>query len=457
MTELPSSSSFWTSNQRQLILVFVVALILRFWFVFHYGAIQTNDSAYYLTLAHDVLNGKGLGIPHRAPPVYPLFLASVLAVWDNVWAILWAQVLLGAVTCVVLAATCQRLFQPRLAFILSLAVALYVPMAAFCAVVMRETLITFGISVTTYFLVRVLHQPAPRWVWATALGCVFTFFTQFTFLFFPLWAGLAYWIHTRSFKRAFQWAWPIAACLAASLGFWAGRNYLVTQRFIPLSTDHIGYFLLEGILDANENDKSLTPDQKAHLGLAPDDPYTSYKGMRDHYWEGGLAGGVDRKLQDGPLLLSRAVKLIQYQPGKYLRFCVKRLHRLWFKDLWVERTEESYLNLRPLDRFRRQGMAALAVTALIYAFGYGGVVAMALFGRQTLALLVPVVTMLSFHVWIHAETRYALPIHPHLLIFSLLTLVGLFRLLLQRRSLHEIRADLMANSKPSPPVAQPGS
>jgi 4-amino-4-deoxy-L-arabinose transferase-like glycosyltransferase len=323
MIDLISPSSFWSRTWLQLAAVFVVAFVLRAFFVLHYGPILTNDSTYYLSVAEGIQQGKGLGLPYRSPPLYPLFLALIHSVCSSHWAIIWVQAVVGALTCVVLAATCRRLFQPKLAFVLGLAATWYIPMAAFCVTVLRETIIGFGISLATYCLVRSLQEQGIRWCWITGAAGAFTLFNQATFVFFPFWVGIAYWIHARSFKSALRRILPVIVCYAIAVGSWTARNYHVTGRVIPLSADHIGYFLLEGIMDANKEAKALTPEQIRFLGIAEDDPYNTYAGMRDQYWGLGEAegtGGLERKLKDGPVLFSRAVRLALHEPGRYLRF-----------------------------------------------------------------------------------------------------------------------------------------
>lgn len=447
MSDVNSTSSFWSRTWLQLVIVFAAAFLMRAFFVVHYGPILTNDSTYYLGVADGIREGKGLGLPYRSPPLYPLFLAVIHSVGSSHWVIIWVQAVVGALTCVVLEATCQRLIKPKLAFVLGLAVALYIPMAAFCVTVLRETIIGLGISLVTYCLVRSLLEQRLRWCWATGAAGAFTLFNQATFVFFPFWVGLVYWIHARSWKNAFMRILPIVACYAVAVGSWTARNYHVTGHLIPLSADHIGYFLLEGIMDANKEAKALTPGQIRRLGIVEDDPYNTYAGMRDQYWGLGNAeglGGLERKLKDGPVLFSRAVRLVLHEPGKYLRFSLQRLHRLWFKDLWAERTEESYLNLRPLDEWRAtHNVGALIVVVVIYAFGYSSLVGMVVYRKPLLGLLVPVVTMLSFHAWVHAETRYALAIHPYLLIFSLLAAIFVWQRLIQRKPTTEIRAAVL--------------
>jgi hypothetical protein len=229
--------------------------------------------------------------------------------------------------------------------------------------------------------------------------------------------------------------------LAILLIGWGGRNYARTGHFIPLLADHLGSFILEGIMDANKSgNKVLTADQIQYLGISPDDPYNTYVGIRDNYWQ----GGIDRMVRDGPILMSRALHLIRHDPLNYIRFSLQRLHRLWFKDLWVERDETGYLNLRPLDRIRKEyGLVGKAFAAIVYLFGYGAGIAMLLFGKRILALAVPAVTVLTFHMWVHAETRYALSIHPHLLIMSVLAVVLLWQRFVRRRPAQEIKEGLL--------------
>src|SRR5262249_33054478 len=151
--------------------IFVVALLLRGACLLYYGPTLTNDSYHYLTVAQSVLDGRGFGLPYRSTPGYALFLAGVLWVAPSHWAIVWAQAVLGALTCVVLATACERLFQPRVALCLGLGVASYIPLAAFCAMVLRETLIAFAVSVTTYCLVRSIREKRQGWHWATGAAC----------------------------------------------------------------------------------------------------------------------------------------------------------------------------------------------------------------------------------------------------------------------------------------------
>jgi len=450
MADPAQTSSAWTKPAVVLATVFLLAFVLRTAFVLYYGPILTNDSNYYLTVAQGIQNGEGLGLPYRSPPVYPLFLAAVASVWNSHHAVIWAQALVGAATCVVLAAVCRRLFQPRIAFLLGILVALYIPLAAFCVTVLRETLIALGVACTTYCVVRAMQEDKPAWHWATGAACVFTLFNQATFIVFPFWLGLAYWIHTRNWKAAAIRIVPVVACMAIAMATWATRNYLRTSHFIPLSADHIGYFFLEGIMDANKEAKALTPAQMQHLGVAEDDPYNTYQGMRDYYWafvQTNGASTLERKLRDGPVLFSRAVRLVRYEPGKYLRFSLQRLHRLWMKDLWVEQTESSYLNLRPLDRFRQgRRPLALVVVLAVYLFGYSALIGMAVFGKRTLGLLAPPVAMLAFHMWFHVETRYALAVHPHLLIFAVLAVLYLWLRLVGKRPTEEIRSSILPDT-----------
>jgi 4-amino-4-deoxy-L-arabinose transferase-like glycosyltransferase len=326
---------------------------------------------------------------------------------------------------VALTLICQRIFQPKLAFWLGLAIALYIPLAIWCVMVMRETLIAFLVAITTYCLVRALQEPGPRWYWITGLSFVLTFFCQPTFFSFPLWMGLAVWIGARNFRKAVLSLVPLLVCTIVAISLWTVRNWLLTSRFIPLTGDHIGCYFYLGVMNVNQTETgALTRAQIRYLGVAEDDPYNTYHGLVDHY----VRGSLETRLRDGPELLSRALRLIRYQPTKYFGFTLKRFHRLWLKDLWAERTEESYINLRPLDQFRtKHTIGRRLIVGLIYAFGYSSLLGIVLFWRQTLGLLVPILSLLSFHVWMNAETRYALAVHPYILIYCMITVFYLYQ------------------------------
>lgn len=440
-----TSTGFWQNTKLQFTVVFAVAFLLRVGCILYYGPILTNDSTYYLNLAKGILTGEGLGLPSRVMPLYPIFVAACRLVSESHWMILWAHAAMGALTCMLLFTTCRRLFQPKFAFCCGLAVSLYIPLAAFSALLLRETMIAFTVSVVTYCLTRLLQERTMRWAWATGIAYVATVFVQPTFVPFVGVLGMGLWVLSHSWRTAVRLTLPVIACLGIVLSLWATRNYLVTQRFIPFAGDHIGCYFLEGLMDANDlkGDKGLRPDQLAHLGISEEDPYITYSRLRNNY----IKADLDTKLRDGSMLFSRALRLVVHEPVNYLRFSLKRLHWLWMKDQWVQLTEGDYMHLRPLDTLRAEhGLLGKLVSAILYLFGYGSLFAMILFWKRLAGLILPILTVLGLHMWIHAETRYALAIHPHILVFSLLTVTYLWQRVVRRQSMGQIESALMSQN-----------
>lgn len=432
-----SSTGFWQNTRLQFATVFAVAFLVRVVCILHYGPILTNDSTYYLNLARGILAGEGLGLPSRVMPLYPLFVAACRLVSESHWMILWMHALMGAMTCVMLFATCRRLFQPKFAFGCGLAVSQYIPIAAFSALVLRETMIAFTVSLVTYCLTRLLQERTMKWAWGTGFAYVATVFVQPTFVPFVAVMGVGWIVLDRDWKAAVRFTVPVMVSLVMALSVWTVRNYLLTQRFIPFAGDHIGCYFLEGIMDANDlkGDKGLRPDQLAYLGISEDDPYITYSRLRENY----IKADLDTKLRDGPVLFSRTLRLVVHDPWQYLAFSLKRLHRLWMNDFWVERIDDGYMNLRPLDAFRaRHGVIGTLVSIPFHLFGYAALLSIVLYRKRAAPLLAPIITVLGLHMWIHAEARYALSIHAHLLVLSITAVCLLWLRFARKKSRGEI-------------------
>ena len=95
-------------RQQLILMIFAVAMAARLGFVATRGVLTTTDTSEYQLLAHNLLHFHAFSLSEREPmqpaigrpPVYPLFLASVMGVSPSAIAPAMAQALLDSIICV---------------------------------------------------------------------------------------------------------------------------------------------------------------------------------------------------------------------------------------------------------------------------------------------------------------------------------------------------------------------
>lgn len=135
-----------------------LALTARLLFALAYWVDKplTIDQVEYLMLAENLRTGEGLAYDageHRLmrSPGYPVFLAAVLAVWNDLTAVKIAQSILGALGILLVAALAFRLAGTRAALVAAFVSALYPPLVWMPAEILSETLFTV-VSLTAVLL-----------------------------------------------------------------------------------------------------------------------------------------------------------------------------------------------------------------------------------------------------------------------------------------------------------------
>lgn len=251
MTAESNKRTVWQKAKAPL-LILVLALAARLAYACGTGKLQAPmrlDEPEYTNLAKSLLAGRGYALERGPtafrPPVFPLFIASVFAVGGPHAAnVRLVQLIISAGTCVLiyyLARAC-RLAPPAPMF--AAAICVVHPLHWILALMLfPETLYLAALS--TILLICVSTAPRLRgasrghWASAAAIGALVgatALLRSEAVLYFGL---LALW--------TLSWRIPvrrriitIAAMLAAGvlvMSPWWVRNYVVFDRFIPLSTN----------------------------------------------------------------------------------------------------------------------------------------------------------------------------------------------------------------------------
>ena len=165
--------------RRQLLLIFILALAARLGFIAVRGTFEAPDTAEYRLLARNVLrfhtfsmNEKPPIAPAiRRPPVYPLFLTSMMAVTSSRTAPAIAQAVLDALVAVMIFLIASRAVRPPFAIGVSLFYALHPGPIANAAAILSETL--FATLVCTAALLTLMAAERLRATFAAGSGIAF--------------------------------------------------------------------------------------------------------------------------------------------------------------------------------------------------------------------------------------------------------------------------------------------
>jgi len=231
-----------------------VALVLRAGMLWQYGGGLAEDRDNYRHIAAQIVAGNGFVDPVALtptayrPPLYPLFLAAILACGGSNMAIGLAQLLLGMATVVFTVLCGQHLRLGRASFAAGLFVAFDPLLLHQTTLVMTETLAAF---LAVLMLWLCLKQPSPIRNFSVGLVFGLSCLCRPTFWAFGALAGALWCLHcvrARSAVREHRWAnlcgtLALLAGLFLSVAPWGIRNALVMGRPV-MTTTHGGYTLL---------------------------------------------------------------------------------------------------------------------------------------------------------------------------------------------------------------------
>lgn len=219
--------------------IFSAALAVRAAYAWHRGLPPlVADAAEYRFYARSLVEtGSYLGPQGEVAarmPGYPLFLAAVRVLFgESVIAVVAAQCLLGAVTCLLLYRLAQRLLPGPWPLVCGLLSAVYFGLVEPVSLVLSESLYSFFLVLSAWALFHPRWRPVVR-------AATFGVLSGALYLVRP--EPLPYILATIALA---PFLWPafgrkeIAAALAGlalMTGVWIGRNFAHFHRFIPAST-----------------------------------------------------------------------------------------------------------------------------------------------------------------------------------------------------------------------------
>jgi len=349
-----------------------------------------NDSTDYDFLARSLLEGKGFSAPCGQPtafrpPLYPLFLAAVYAVFGltNLGAVAILQAFFGASHAVLLTLLARRAgLRERTALLAGLVAALYPPFLFQTPQILAEVLHRFLQTASLLLLLIGLQDRKPLRV--AAAGAMFALaalnksvlLAAFPFLLVWIFLQTRKWYRVpepkenpdqvlrRTWRAAILFTLPVVVLL----GGWTLRNAAASGTFIPVSTNFpitfahgVTRFSLYTRLWYGE-DRCMT---------APAD-YQELTQLRTYC-------GVEEELAVGRAEAARARRFIAERPWRFAVLTVRKALHFWGANIRNTRVNEwiALLTMGPVLLagwiglvvvfFRRHSSMAFALLALAIA------------------------------------------------------------------------------------------
>jgi 4-amino-4-deoxy-L-arabinose transferase-like glycosyltransferase len=364
--------AFWSAGPRTLALVFALALAVRSVYVIQVRSIPFYTHPSVDARAFDEWAGRlaagdwwGSEVFYQAP-AYPYFLGVIYAVAGRHLDVVHiVQCVLGAASCVLLAAAGGRFFGRAAGLVAGACLALYPPAIFFDGIIQKSSLGLFLTTLLLWLLARA--QKSPRTALFALSGAVLgllalTFENALMFLpLLLLWTAIRFRAEGR---RRWSWAGTILAGAALFLVPVSIRNALVGRTFAPTAANMGTNFYIGNNPEADGLYAPLLPGRsdpiyERHDAVALAEQTlgrTLTAGEVSRYWFG------------------RGWSFVTGHPRAWLRLLARKWALVWNR-FEIPDTEDLYAYgdwsalLRTLDLFLHFGiLAPLATAGLVLAW-----------------------------------------------------------------------------------------
>lgn len=411
--------------------VFVLALVVRLGWIATLGShLVWPDEEEFVGIARHLAAGDGyVSVSYRANPILPAYLAAVFTVFGESYPAARAgQAVMGALTCVLVAATGMRLLGITIGTLAGALLAVYLPHVYLSSVFYAECLFTLLIASTVYAAVRSLDTARPLpWLAATGVSFALTTLSRPIFLaYLPFLVAALVHASRVAFPRKVVLATTLVVATVLGILPWTIRNYVVLGRPVLVSTG-FGTKLWQGnnegaVGDADDRELSFRQDVWRERIAAFPEPERRVIEARyadaEHRIDTLRATGSDAYTATDAVLGPLAWEHIGTHPMRTLALFVRKLGTLFlpFSKTLVTNAHTTSLN-QWLATFAYVPILCLAVIGVWCSAGrHPGL--WILYGL--------LVSVSAAYGVLTACTRFRLPLDPYLVVFAAAALVELW-------------------------------
>jgi len=398
--------------RRRLLLIFAIALAARLGFLTARGAFEAPDTAEYRLLARNVLRFHTFSMDERPPaapairrpPVYPLFLASLMTITSSRNAPAIAQAVLDAFVAMMIFLIASGVVRPPFAIAAAVFYAIHPGPISATVAVLSETVFTTLLCAAALFALIAAERVSP--IIAIISGIAFGLAALTRSI------GVVYLIAVLAVLLAFRFR-RVAVIIGISaiivIAPWIVRSSRLAGRFVFIQAPSSFGWYLPSLWWLDQNDE---PAMWRHYYAS--DPYGARLEPAKTPAEVMRADDFGRQ---------QAIENIRKNPRAYLN---SRLHA--FPHLFLNTFDPfTGINRSIGDVIRANDFGVLAIKlALLLAFSALPMAA-AIIGlpasRKTLAASIAAaiwLVTLAFHIPVWIEYRYWLPALPFQIVTAIL-------------------------------------
>ena len=407
------------SQRRQAVLVGAVAVLAALAASAATGRFGSLDRWEYSIIADHILAGDGayydyMGIRYYfyGPPLYPLLLAGVVGLTGSEVVVLVLQACILAGTATILHTVAWRLWDPRVALLGGLLVALHPPSLIYAGQLHSQTLDVFVIA-AAFLLWLGIHAASIGRAFATGIALAGAVLSRGTMGPVVLAWGLRFvWRCRRDWRRATTVGVAVAAGGALVVLPLIVRGYRLYGEWTPLRTD-AGVNLWYGNHDGSTG--------TAYSGDPVPVPVTTHLTTEDRRIVAGM-----NEIEQNEYFTARVRRWIESNPGTAATLFVNKLRFYW----WTS----PHTGLHYPAAWTRVYLVYYSVVLALGIFGLWRAMRAAPLSREAARLFIVMavcasVTQAAFYV----EGRHRWQLEPMLLLFTAYGAVTLARRSAERR------------------------
>jgi 4-amino-4-deoxy-L-arabinose transferase-like glycosyltransferase len=389
-------------------LLFTFALLVRFAVVAETIGFDTPaylepsaDSRIHIALVQNLLSGRGYsldGAPTAiTPPLYVLVIAGLYWLSGDPSVVRIVQAVLGALSCVVLYAIGQKLFDSRTGLVAGVLLALYPLPVYLSGLHLTENLFLILLLLVLWQALRMLEHPTTAN--AAGLGALIglTALTRAVFVaFLPfvlLWVAVAWGIRARETWRVV--GITVAATVMVVLP-WSVRNYIVLRAIVPIQSN--GGLVFWAGNNSSADGGLVWPTSRTWTDGQPPNDY-------GYGWRGLTLAATNRRY------MAAAIAWIREHPSAYVRLLGHKLMRLYG---FTRATDKRDVHVPLAPAVFQISLVAMACAGLYLSARRW----------RTLSLLLALIVFTNLMVLLFSGgTRYTIPMVPSIVLFSAVSLV----------------------------------
>lgn len=380
--------------------IFVVALLIRLAYVIFFAQLEGPglDTWGYDRLAKSLVFGEGYPQEVRWPPLFPIFLAGIYALFGpSFFFVKIIQAAIGSFTCLLIFLIGKESFDEKIGLLSGLLAVFYPGFISYTGLVLTETLTAFLVATSIYLLIKAIaHKNKWRWYIFAGLILGLANLCRSEMLFFPIFVLGGLLIIYKNKKQALIGFLILSSVAAITISPWTVRNFILFHKLIPVTVG-LGRALWLGSY----------PQEWTEYHFDREPIKTLYK--------------ESTQIEFNDKLMKMGIENIKNHPFLYLKFSIKKFFRFWITSHsnTIRGLEESFVSTIQNKKYKIlfQKLIFLAINMGIIFLGFLGIFITR--RRKMVSLLLAIIIYkVLLHMALFSAPRFQIHIMPVMLVFS---------------------------------------